>query len=53
MDAVFIGLAAMLGAGVFVVFGPERAIWGLGSWCSDIDPGTDIALGLESAALIG
>jgi len=34
-------------------FGTERAIWGLSSWCSDIDPGSDIALGLESAALIG
>lgn len=30
LDAVFIGLAAMLGAGVFVVFGPAAAL--AGSW---------------------
>ena len=30
LDAVFIGLAAMLGAGVFVVFGPAAGL--AGSW---------------------
>ena len=30
LDAVFIGLAAMLGAGVFIVFGPAAGL--AGSW---------------------
>ena len=38
--------------GVVCAVGAERAVWGIAGWRNGFDRGTDIALGLESTALI-